>query len=68
MTDLKVLEGYSWEYLLEEAKKNPDWLKVALSQFQYLKDFAVTRDKAGTLRSGAKSFHRSEPSGVEVVF
>ena len=29
--DLKILEGYSWEYLLEEAKKNPDCLKVALS-------------------------------------
>ena len=29
--ELKVLEGYSWEYLLEEAKNNPDWLKVALS-------------------------------------
>jgi TRAP-type mannitol/chloroaromatic compound transport system substrate-binding protein len=43
--DLKVLEGYSWEYLLEEAKNNPDFLKTAVSMFQYLKDFQVTRTK-----------------------
>ncbi len=54
--DLKVLEGYSWEYLLDEAKKNPDWLKAAVSQFQYLKDFRVTRDKQDPFGQGRNPF------------
>jgi TRAP-type mannitol/chloroaromatic compound transport system substrate-binding protein len=54
--ELKVLEGYSWEYLLEEAKNNPDWLKVALSQFQYLKDFTVTRAKQEPFAQGRNLF------------
>lgn len=54
--DLKVLEGYSWEYLLDEAKKNPDWLKAAVSQFQYLKDFRVTRDKQAPFGQGRNPF------------
>ena len=55
-SDLKILEGYSWEYLLDEAKRNPDWLKVALSQFQYLKDFAVTREKQEPFAQGRNLF------------
>ena len=55
-SDLKILEGYSWEYLLEEAKRNPDWLKVALSQFQYLKDFSVTREKQEPFAQGRNLF------------
>jgi TRAP-type mannitol/chloroaromatic compound transport system substrate-binding protein len=54
--DLKLLEGYSWEYLLEEAKRNPDWLKVALSQFQYLKDFRVAREKQEPFGQGRNPF------------
>ncbi len=54
--DLKTLEQYSWEYLLEEAKKNPDWLKVAVSQFQYLKDFRITRDKQEPFGQGRNPF------------
>jgi TRAP-type mannitol/chloroaromatic compound transport system substrate-binding protein len=54
--ELKVLEGYSWEYLLEEGKRNPDFLKVALSQFQYLKDFRVTRDKQDPFGQGRNPF------------
>ncbi|MGB9699667.1 MAG: TRAP transporter substrate-binding protein [Thermodesulfobacteriota bacterium] len=54
--ELKILEGYSWEYLLDEAKKNPDWLKVALSQFQYLKDFQVTRSKQEPFGQGRNPF------------
>jgi TRAP-type mannitol/chloroaromatic compound transport system substrate-binding protein len=54
--DLKVLEGYSWDYLLEESKRNPDFLKVAVSQFQYLKDFAVTRDKQEPFGQGRNLF------------
>ncbi len=54
--DLKILEQYSWEYLLDEAKKNPDWLKAAVSQFQYLKDFRVTRDKQEPFGHGRNPF------------
>jgi TRAP-type mannitol/chloroaromatic compound transport system substrate-binding protein len=50
--DLKTLEGYSWEYLLEESKRNPDFLKVAVSMFQYLKDFQVTRAKQAPFGHG----------------
>ncbi len=42
--ELKQIEEWMWEYVVEEAKKNPDYNKVATSQFQYLKDFSVTRD------------------------
>lgn len=41
--DLKTIENYAWEYLVEEAKRNPDYQKVALSMFQFLKDFQDTR-------------------------
>jgi TRAP-type mannitol/chloroaromatic compound transport system substrate-binding protein len=54
--DLKVIEKYSWEYLLEEAKRNPDFLKVALSQFQYLKDFRTTRNKQEPFGQGRNPF------------
>lgn len=42
--DLKQIEEWMWEYVVEEAKKNPDYNKVATSMFQYLKDFRATRD------------------------
>ena len=42
--DLKQIEEWTWEYIVEEAKKNPDYNKVATSMFQYLKDFQATRD------------------------
>ncbi|HEX7373221.1 MAG TPA: hypothetical protein VF372_10385, partial [Thermodesulfobacteriota bacterium] len=54
--ELKALEAYSWEYLLEEGKRNPDFLKVAVSQFQYLKDFRVTRDKQDPFGQGRNPF------------
>jgi TRAP-type mannitol/chloroaromatic compound transport system substrate-binding protein len=54
--DLKVLEGYSWEYLLEEAKRNPDFAKAAVSQFQYLKDFRGIRDKQEPFGQGRNPF------------
>jgi TRAP-type mannitol/chloroaromatic compound transport system substrate-binding protein len=41
--ELDTLEGYSWEYLIDESKRNPDFAKVALAMFQYLKDFRQTR-------------------------
>ncbi len=41
--DLDILEGYSWEYTIAEAKRNPDFAKVAVALFQYLKDFRQTR-------------------------
>lgn len=42
--DLKVIEGYAWEHLVAESARNPDYHKVALSMFQYMKDFQKTRD------------------------
>jgi TRAP-type mannitol/chloroaromatic compound transport system substrate-binding protein len=63
--DLKILEQYSWEYLLDTAKKNPDWLKVALSQFQYLKDFRVTRDKQEPFAQGRNPFNMPNLPGLK---
>jgi TRAP-type mannitol/chloroaromatic compound transport system substrate-binding protein len=42
--DLKQIEEWTWEYLVEEAAKNPDFDRVATSMFQYLKDFSEARD------------------------
>lgn len=42
--DLAVIEGYSWDFLVAESARNPDYHKVALSMFQYLKDFQAVRD------------------------
>lgn len=50
--ELEVLEGYSWEYLLDEAKRNPDFNKVALAMFQYLKDFRKTRQSESPFSHG----------------
>ncbi|MCK9364718.1 MAG: TRAP transporter substrate-binding protein DctP [Syntrophales bacterium] len=54
--DLKKIEGYSWEYLVEEAKKNPDYQKAALSMFQFLKDFQPTRDFEEPFSQGRRPF------------
>lgn len=42
--DMKKIEEYAWEYLVEEAAKNPDFNKMAVSMFQYFKDFRIARD------------------------
>ncbi len=42
--DLAQIEEWAWEYIEEEAKKNPDYNKVVTSMFQYLKDFSQARD------------------------
>jgi TRAP-type mannitol/chloroaromatic compound transport system substrate-binding protein len=42
--DLKIIEGYAWEHLIAESASNPDYRAVALSMFQYLKDFRATRN------------------------
>jgi hypothetical protein len=33
-----------WEYIIEEAKKNPDYNKIVTSIFQYLKDYREVRE------------------------
>ena len=63
--DLKVLEGYSWEYLLEEAKRNPDFLKVAVAKFQYLKDFQVTRAKQAPFGHGRNLYTIPQLPGLK---
>ena len=42
--DLKQIEDWTWEYIVEEAKKNPDYDKIVTSMFQYLKEFRECRD------------------------
>jgi TRAP-type mannitol/chloroaromatic compound transport system substrate-binding protein len=54
--DLKKIETYSWEYLVEEAKKNPDYQKAALSMFQFMKDFQPTRDFEEPFSQGRRPF------------
>lgn len=54
--ELKTLEGYAWEFLLEESAKNPDYHKVALSMFQYFKDFRVARDMQEPFSQGRNPF------------
>ncbi len=42
--DLIQIEEWTWEYIEEEAKKNPDYDKVVTSMFQFIKDFSHARD------------------------
>jgi len=42
--ELDQIEAWVWEFIEDEAKKNPDFEKVATSIFQYMKDFATTRE------------------------
>jgi len=42
--DLAQIEEWVWEFIEEEAKKNPDYDKIATSMFQYLKDFRDARE------------------------
>jgi len=50
--DLTMIENWAWEYLLAEARRNPDYDKVATSMFQYLKDFRMTRDSQKPFSQG----------------
>ncbi len=54
--DLKKIEEYAWEYLVDEAGKNPDYQKVAVSMFQYLKDFRETRNYQEPFAQGRNPF------------
>lgn len=42
--ELAQIEEWVWEFIEAEAKKNPDFEKVATSIFQYMKDFSITRE------------------------
>jgi TRAP-type mannitol/chloroaromatic compound transport system substrate-binding protein len=42
--ELAQIEAWVWEFIEDEAKKNPDFERVATSYFQYMKDFATTRE------------------------
>ena len=54
--ELKIIEQYAWEYLVTEAEKNPDYHKVALSMFQFLKDFEFARDAERPFSQGRNPF------------
>ncbi|HPD56233.1 MAG TPA: TRAP transporter substrate-binding protein DctP [Smithellaceae bacterium] len=42
--ELRQIEQWTYEYIEEEAKKNPDFDKVATSMFNFLKEYAPIRD------------------------
>ncbi|MBW2559042.1 MAG: TRAP transporter substrate-binding protein DctP [Deltaproteobacteria bacterium] len=42
--ELRQIEKYAFEWVEQECKKNPDYLKVARSYFQYMKDYTEVRD------------------------
>jgi TRAP-type mannitol/chloroaromatic compound transport system substrate-binding protein len=42
--ELQQIEDWTWEHIVAEAKKNPDFDKVATSMFRFLKDYSETRD------------------------
>ncbi|HOF76781.1 MAG TPA: TRAP transporter substrate-binding protein DctP [Smithellaceae bacterium] len=42
--DLNQIEEWLWEFIEAEAKKNPDYDKIATSMFQYLKNFREARE------------------------
>ena len=54
--ELKKIEEYAWEYLVDESAKNPDYQKAALSMFQFLKDFSVARDAQEPFSQGRNPF------------
>jgi TRAP-type mannitol/chloroaromatic compound transport system substrate-binding protein len=54
--ELRIIEGYAWEYLVDESAKNPDYMKAALSMFQFLKDFQPTRDAQQPFSQGRKPY------------
>ncbi len=54
--ELKTLEGYAWEYLVDEAAKNPDYQTAALSMFQFLKDFQGTRETQQPFSQGRNPY------------
>jgi TRAP-type mannitol/chloroaromatic compound transport system substrate-binding protein len=54
--ELKKIEEYAWEYLVDESAKNPDYSKAAISMFQYLKDFRTARDAQEPFSQGRNPF------------
>ena len=54
--ELRIIEGYAWEYLVDESAKNPDYMKAALSMFQFLKDFQPTRDVQQPFSQGRQPY------------
>ena len=41
--ELAQIEAWVWEFIEAEAKKNPDFEKVATSIFQYMKNYSIAR-------------------------
>ncbi len=63
--ELKKIEEYAWEYLVDEAKKNPDYQMAALSMFQFLKDFAVAREAQEPFSQGRNPFSWPKLPGLK---
>ena len=63
--ELKKIEEYAWEYLVDEAKKNPDYQKTALSMFQFLKDFEISREVQEPFSQGRNPFSWPKLPGLK---
>jgi len=63
--ELKKIEEYAWEYLVDESAKNPDFHKAALSMFQYLKDFQETRSFQEPFSQGRMLFSWPKLPGLK---
>ena len=50
--EIDSIEKFAWEFVEKESKANPDFQKVALSMFQYMKDFIVVREYQDPFKHG----------------
>lgn len=58
---LDKIQELAWKYMLEDARKNPDYAKIAYSQVKYLHDFATWRSISEPFCFGRN------PKGVDEV-
>ena len=63
--ELKIIEQHAWDYLVTEAAKNPDFHKIALSMFQFLKDFEYARNAEKPFSQGRNPFSWPKLNGLK---
>lgn len=63
--DLKQIEQYAWEYLIDESNKNKDFQTVAVSMFQYLKNMQMTRTNQEPFSQGRNPFTMPKLPGLK---
>ncbi len=62
---LKVIEGYINEYTEQRAKESEDFLKIAVSQFRYLKDIASVHEAEWPFGHGRTPWVYPDLPGLE---